>query len=151
MTVNAGVGATFSWGVNQVHCRPTDPWASWAPPSAGCESLFAERVTESAHTNISANAFRTLREGEDASAGLFRPGAEANVAPWQHVMGHPNSPWISLTADPRIMYNIYGEGSAAAGRVAHGYIAVDLSRVTSETVDAGARLDVPDYIRELDE
>ncbi|MFE2972784.1 putative adhesin [Streptomyces sp. NPDC059340] len=24
--VNATVGAGFSWGINQVHCRPTDPW-----------------------------------------------------------------------------------------------------------------------------
>lgn len=47
------------------------------------------------------------------------------------------------------MYNIYGEGSGMAGRGAHGYIAVDLSRVTSETVDASAKLHVTDYIREL--
>ncbi|MFD9398220.1 RHS repeat-associated core domain-containing protein [Streptomyces sp. NPDC060011] len=24
--VNAGVGAAFSWGINEVHCRPTGPW-----------------------------------------------------------------------------------------------------------------------------
>ncbi|MEU3246956.1 RHS repeat-associated core domain-containing protein [Streptomyces sp. NPDC006875] len=24
--VNAGVGAAFSWGLNEVHCRPTGPW-----------------------------------------------------------------------------------------------------------------------------
>ncbi|WP_327328161.1 hypothetical protein OG735_40825 [Streptomyces sp. NBC_01210] len=64
-------------------------------------------------------------------------------------MGHDNSPWISLTSDPRVMYQIYGEASSKVGNGAHGYIAVDMSRVTSETVDAGAHLDVPDYIREL--
>ncbi|QIZ00705.2 hypothetical protein HEP87_51970 [Streptomyces sp. S1D4-11] len=64
-------------------------------------------------------------------------------------MGHDNSPWISLTADPRVMYNIYGEGSGIAGNGAHGYIAVDLSRVSSDTVNAGVHLEVPDYIQEL--
>ncbi|MDX3697725.1 DUF6531 domain-containing protein [Streptomyces europaeiscabiei] len=24
--VNAGAGAGFAWGVNEIHCRPTDPW-----------------------------------------------------------------------------------------------------------------------------
>ncbi|WP_141754327.1 AraC family transcriptional regulator [Streptomyces agglomeratus] len=71
------------------------------------------------------------------------------MAPWQHVMGVPDSPWISLTSDPRVMYNICGEAGNMAGAGANGYIAVDLSRVTSETVDAAARLDVPDHIRAL--
>ncbi|MEU9712624.1 DUF6531 domain-containing protein [Streptomyces sp. NPDC047967] len=36
--VNAGVGAGFAWGVNQVHCRPTDPWDLIFGASGGAAS-----------------------------------------------------------------------------------------------------------------
>lgn len=64
-------------------------------------------------------------------------------------MGAANSPWISLTRDPEVMYNIYGEGSSRAGNGAHVYIAVDLSKVTSHAVDAAQHLSVPDHIKML--
>lgn len=159
--VNAAVGAGLSWGVNQVHCRPTDPWdlligaagggssSLLGPAFSWMRGLFHPRVQVSAHSGLSVNAFRALREGEGYPSSLVRPGSDPNVPPWSHIMGHSNSPWISLTADPRVMYNIYGEGSRIAGNGAHGYIAVDLSRVSSDTVNAGVHLEVPDYIQEL--
>ncbi|MFE5375192.1 RHS repeat-associated core domain-containing protein [Streptomyces mirabilis] len=159
--VNAAVGAGLSWGVNQVHCRPTGPWdlligaagggssSLLGPAFSWMRGLFHPRVQVSAHSGLSANAFRALRGGEGYPSSLIRPGSDPNVAPWSHIMGHDNSPWISLTADPRVMYNIYGEGSGIAGNGAHGYIAVDLSRVSSDTVNAGVHLEVPDYIQEL--
>ncbi|WP_055493841.1 RHS repeat-associated core domain-containing protein [Streptomyces sp. TP-A0356] len=36
--VNAGVGAAFSWGVNQAHCRPTDPWDLLIGAAGGASS-----------------------------------------------------------------------------------------------------------------
>ncbi|MHC0433830.1 RHS repeat-associated core domain-containing protein [Streptomyces sp. O3] len=158
--VNAAVGTAFAYGVNKVNCRPTDPWDLVIGAAGGGSSsligpaftwirgLFPPRVQVSAHSGLSGNAFRALRDGESPT-GIHRPGADPNVQPWSHVMGHDNSPWISLTRDPRIMYNIYGEGSGIAGRGSNGYIAVDLSRVTSDTVNAAAHLEVPDHIRDL--
>ncbi|TFV30106.1 RHS repeat-associated core domain-containing protein [Streptomyces sp. T1317-0309] len=121
-------------------------------PSAYNYGLYASIVPfpiEGGESAAGANAFRALRVGEDAAAGLVRAGADASVEPWAHVMGAENSPWISLTRDPEVMYNIYGEGSGVAGRGAHGYIAVDLTKVTSEVFDAAHHLPVPEHIKML--
>ncbi|WP_199919291.1 hypothetical protein [Streptomyces sp. NRRL S-1824] len=36
--VNAGVGAGFSWAVNEAHCRPTDPWDLLLGAAGGASS-----------------------------------------------------------------------------------------------------------------
>ncbi|MEV6583754.1 RHS repeat-associated core domain-containing protein [Streptomyces sp. NPDC051582] len=157
--VNAGVGAGFSYAINSEPCRPTDPWDLLAGAVGGAGSglvgpafswlrgLLQPTGTVSAHS--SSLAFRALREGEGPSASLVRPGARADMQPWQHIADGTNSPWISLTRDPKVMIGIYGEGSATAGRGAHGYIAVDLSKVDSEIVHAWDHVSVPPHVREL--
>ncbi|NUR01562.1 MAG: RHS repeat-associated core domain-containing protein [Streptomyces sp.] len=152
--VNAGVGMGFSWGVNEAHCRPTTPWdLLFGAAGGGSSSLFGPAFSWLKNrffpSTISANAFRALREGEAPYGGLSRPGADPDVEPYEHVMGAANSPWISLTRDPAVMYNIYGEGSGTPGNGAHGYIAVDLTKVTSPIFDAAQHLPVPEHIRML--
>ncbi|MFB7919207.1 DUF6531 domain-containing protein [Streptomyces sp. NPDC056061] len=40
-TVNAGVGAGFSWAINETHCRPTDPWdLLWGAAGGATSSLI---------------------------------------------------------------------------------------------------------------
>jgi hypothetical protein len=150
--VNAAVGAGFSWAYNEAHCRPTTPWdlvlgaagggsSSLVGPAFSWlknRSLFAPRVTVSAHTNggLSGYAFRGLRDGEDPSQGLRAAGSNPDVAAWQHVVQDNDSPWISLTRSPQVAWKYSGEGQKTI-------VAVDLSRVDSEMIDAAARLHVP--------
>ncbi|MFD3998918.1 DUF6531 domain-containing protein [Streptomyces sp. NPDC058583] len=159
--INAGVGAGFSWGVNHVQCRPTDPWDLLVGAAGGAGSsligpafnwmrgLFAPRVTVSAHSEASSLAFRALRQGEGPATSLVRPGGRGDVLPWQHIAyGADDSPWISLTTDPKVMYGIYGEGSSKVGNGANGYIAVDLNKVSSDVVDAWDNISVPSHVRD---
>ena len=161
--VNAAVGAGFSWGVNTALCRPTDPWdlvlgaagggasSLIGPAMSWFRGLFVPKVIVSAHSGISANAFRALRAGEGPSASLVRPGGKGSVLPWQHIAySADDSPWISLTADPKVMYGIYGAGSAKnPSSGAQGYIAVDLSRVSSEVVHAWDNVSVPSHVLDM--
>ncbi|WP_193241667.1 RHS repeat-associated core domain-containing protein [Streptomyces phaeolivaceus] len=88
--VNAGVGAAFSWGVNEVHCRPTGPWDLIAGAAGGGSSsllgpafswlknrLFMPRITVSAHTN---GGPRTFPNHYDDPAVLARELADASAA-----------------------------------------------------------------------
>ncbi|MFD9575586.1 RHS repeat-associated core domain-containing protein [Streptomyces sp. NPDC059982] len=157
--VNAGVGAGFSYALNEANCRPTDPWdlllgaaggagsSLIGPAFSAIRGLWAPTVRVSAHS--SSQAFRSLRLGEGPGASLVRPGARADMEPWQHVLEGTNSPWISLTLDPRVMIGTYGADSATAGRGLYGYIAVDLNRVDSEVVHAWQNLSAPSYVRDL--
>ncbi|MFK0016322.1 hypothetical protein [Streptomyces sp. NPDC091027] len=68
------------------------------------------------------------------------------MLPWHHIaFSADDSPWISLTADPSVMY---GAGSTKVGNGANGYIAVDLSRVSTEVVRAWDNISVPSYVRD---
>ncbi|MFD7482515.1 RHS repeat-associated core domain-containing protein [Streptomyces mirabilis] len=150
--VNAAVGAGFSWGINQVHCRPTDPWDLLIGAAGGGSSsllgpafswlknrLFMPPVTVSAHTNggLSGYAFRGLRPDEDPTQGLKAAGSNPDVPAWQHVVQDNDSPWISLTRDPSIAWAKFG------GQGEKSVVAVDLSKVDSEMIDAAAHLHVP--------
>ncbi|MFC8661250.1 RHS repeat-associated core domain-containing protein [Streptomyces sp. NPDC057199] len=151
--VNAAVGAGFSWGVNQVHCRPTDPWdlvigaagggsSSLLGPAftwlKGLGGLLKPSVTVSAHMNggLTGYAYRGLRPGENPAQGLRAAGNNADVPAWQHVVQDNDSPWISLTRDPSTAYYKYGGKD-------NGVVAVDLSRLSSDSIDAAAYLHVP--------
>ncbi len=149
--VNAGVGAGFSWGVNHVQCRPTDAWDLLFGAAGGGSSslvgpafswlkgkLLQPRVTVSAHSgdSLKGYAFRGLRDDENPALGLKSSGNNPDVEAWQHVVQDNNSPWISLTRDPRVAWKYSGEGGKTI-------VAVDLSKVGSETIDAAANLRVP--------
>ncbi|MFE7545757.1 RHS repeat-associated core domain-containing protein [Streptomyces platensis] len=148
--VNAAVGAGSIWAVNEVHCRPTTSWDLLIGAAGGGSSslfgpafswlknrLFAPPITVSAHTDrLSGYAYRGLREDEDASQGLKAPGNNPDVPAWQHVVQDNDSPWISLSRDPKIAWKYSGEGQKTI-------VAVDLSQVDSETIDAAANLHVP--------
>ncbi|WP_426570396.1 RHS repeat-associated core domain-containing protein [Streptomyces canus] len=148
--VNAGVGAGFSWAVNEVHCRPTTPWDLLIGAAGGGSSnlvgpafgwlrnrLFAPPVTVSAHTNrLSGYAYRGLRSDEDPTQGLRSAGNNPDVQAWQHVVQDNDSPWISLSRDPSVAWKYSGQGQKTI-------VAVDLSKVDSETIDAAANLRVP--------
>ncbi|MFS4095166.1 RHS repeat-associated core domain-containing protein [Streptomyces sp. AF1A] len=147
---NGLVGAGFSWGDNEAHCQPTTPWDLLFGAAGGMSSslagpafswlknrLFMPPVTVSAHTNrLSGYAYRGLRADEDASQGLRAAGSNPDVAAWQHVVQDNDSPWISLSRDPKIAWKYSGEGQQTI-------VAVDLSQVDSETIDAAANLHVP--------
>ncbi|WP_187284637.1 DUF6531 domain-containing protein [Streptomyces sp. uw30] len=148
--VNSAVGAGFSWGLNKVHCRPTTPWDLVIGAAGGGSSsligpafswlknrLFAPTVTVSAHTNrLSGYAYRGLRADEDPSQGLRAAGTNPDVQAWQHVVQDNDSPWISLSRDPNVAWKYSGQGQKTI-------VAVDLSKLDSETIDAAANLRVP--------
>ncbi|MFG1663787.1 RHS repeat-associated core domain-containing protein [Streptomyces sp. Y7] len=148
--VNSAVGAGFSWGLNEVHCRPTTPWDLVIGAAGGGSSsligpafswlknrLFAPTVTVSAHTNrLSGYAYRGLRADEDPSQGLRAAGTNPDVQAWQHVVQDNDSPWISLSRDPNVAWKYSGQGQKTI-------VAVDLSKLGSETIDAAANLRVP--------
>ncbi|WP_354639564.1 RHS repeat domain-containing protein [Kitasatospora camelliae] len=92
--------------------------------------------------------FRSLREGESAS-GIVREGGNPDLPPWQHIVHGTDSPWISVTRSPDIMYNRYGEGSADPGGGIHGYVAIDLNRVTGEIADVMNKVEVPSYVFDI--
>ncbi|MFE5519884.1 DUF6531 domain-containing protein [Streptomyces virginiae] len=157
--VNAGVGAGFSYAVNEVNCRPTDPWdlllgaagggssSLIGPAFSWIRSLAAPRAQVFALG--SPNAFRSLRKGEGPGASLVRPGADESVEPWEHVMGHENSPWISVTTSAKTMFETYGSGSVTGwkGSGEYGYVSLDLSKTNSRIFDAAKNLTVPEHIR----
>ncbi|MFC9645985.1 putative adhesin [Streptomyces mirabilis] len=66
--VNAAVGAGFSWGTNQVHCRPTDPWDLLIGAAGGASS------------SLIGPAFSWLK-GLFGKASGFGPGAATRGAP----------------------------------------------------------------------
>ncbi|WP_051774808.1 RHS repeat-associated core domain-containing protein [Streptomyces sp. NRRL S-237] len=157
--VNAAVGAGFSYAVNEVNCRPTDPWdlllgavgggssSLIGPAFSWIRSLAAPRAQVFALG--SPNAFRSLRKGEGPGASLVRPGADESVEPWEHVMGHENSPWISVTTSAKTMFETYGSGSVTGwkGSGEYGYVSLDLSKTNSRIFDAAKNLTVPEHIR----
>ncbi|MCC3766281.1 RHS repeat-associated core domain-containing protein [Streptomyces sp. UNOC14_S4] len=152
--VNAALGAGYSWALNTTACRPADPWdlilgaagggssSLLGPASRWLKGLFG---SNGERANV---GYRALRPGESPK-GISRPGSNPDVEPWQHVMEANNSPWISLTRDPEVMYNRYGEGGPRPGAGSDGYVAVDLNSVDSEMADVAQHLHVPDHIKAL--
>lgn len=109
--VNAGVGAGFSWAVNEAHCQPTGPWDLLIGAAGGSSSsligpafgwmknrLFQPRITVSAHSDdaLKGYAFRGLRSDEDPPQGLKASGSNPDIEAWRHVVQENDSPWISL-------------------------------------------------------
>ncbi|MFJ3883187.1 hypothetical protein ACIPW5_37795 [Streptomyces sp. NPDC090077] len=143
--VNATVGAGPSYAVNGVNCRPTDPCDLLLGAAGGGNSSFigpafqwlrgmwAPRTVVHAYAPLRGYVIRRLRPGEVPSNGLVTPGINHEVQAWQRVVQDNDSPWISLTRDPDISYSKYG------GDV-NGTVAIDLSRVDSEMLDAAAHL-----------
>ncbi|MGW1069077.1 DUF6531 domain-containing protein [Streptomyces aureus] len=155
---NAVVGAGFSWGLNQAHCQPTDPWDLLIGAAGGGSSsligpafswlknrLFVPRVTVSAHTSggLGGYAYRGLRPDEVPSEGLRSAGTNPDVPAWRHVVQDNDSPWISMTRDPNIAWAKYADGGT------NGIVAVDLSKVDSQMIDAAAYLHVPHEMYEF--
>ncbi|MFD3541518.1 RHS repeat domain-containing protein [Streptomyces sp. NPDC058662] len=144
---DAGIGAAFSWFINTAQCQPTTPTdlligavSGGLAPVIGAawssfKAFFVPKATVSAHVEPRL-AFRALREGEDPLVGIHRPGANPDVKPWQHVMQHNESPWISLTYGPEVAINRYGG-------TANGVIAVDRNLITAETQDIFVHLETP--------
>ncbi len=95
-------------------------------------------VTVSAHTNpgLGGYAFRALRDEEVPRQGLKARGNNPDVPAWQHVVQDNDSPWISLTRDPNVAWKYSNEGQRTI-------VAVDLSQVDSEMIDAAVNLHVP--------
>ncbi|MBT2452127.1 RHS repeat-associated core domain-containing protein, partial [Streptomyces sp. ISL-43] len=158
---NAAVGAAYTWAINTAQCLPTTPAdlllgaaGGSAPSLLGPawrwgKGLFGRTATVpstgSAAVALSPQyAFRSLRIGEGSSASLVRPGANANMQPWQHIAygTASESPWISLTRDSRVAVGRYSTNSA-------GFIAVDLNRVHGEVVQVWHHVDVPPHVLDL--
>ncbi|WNM29758.1 RHS repeat-associated core domain-containing protein [Streptomyces sp. Li-HN-5-11] len=132
-------GQATLWGLNGVGTA-----GLFALPGAAGDAgwlknrLFMPPVTVSAHTEgLGGYAFRGLRPEEDPSAGLESVGSNPDVEAWRHVVQHNDSPWISLTRDPKVAWKYSGEGEKSI-------VAVDLSQVDSEMIDAAAHLPTPD-------
>ncbi|MEV6675066.1 RHS repeat-associated core domain-containing protein [Streptomyces sp. NPDC051162] len=152
--VNATIGAGYSWTLSSTVCRSADPWdLVLGAAGGGSSSLLGPAFRwlkgglggNGEHVNV---GYRALRPGETPQ-GISRPGSNPDVEPWQHVMQANDSPWISLTRDPEIMYNRYGAGSPRPGAGSDGYVAVNLDSVDSEIADIAQHLHVPDHIKAL--
>ncbi|MFI9648067.1 DUF6531 domain-containing protein [Streptomyces sp. NPDC052040] len=166
-SVNAAVGAGFTWASNQLHCQPTTPGDLLFGAAGGAASslfepalnwlksnrLFMPSVIVSAHTDPNALRllFRTLGEGETATY-IARPGANPNIEPWEHVAGwgRAESPWISLTGNEKVMYGRYGTPTAQYPQNGSwGYVAINRDALTGITHDAAANLPTPQHITDM--
>ncbi len=147
--VNAGVGAGFSYAINKANCRPTDPWDLLIGAAGGggssligpginwLKNLWAPQTTVHAYAPLRGIGFRALRPDEAHARGIYSRGSNVDMPAWMHVASDaPDSPWISLTRDSDTAYNKYG-GST------NGMVAVDLSHLSPNAVDAFAYLRVP--------
>lgn len=65
--VNAGVGAGFSWAVNEAHCRPTDPWDLLLGAAGGASSSLVGPAFNWLKERSSPAGFRFL--GQDLCRG----------------------------------------------------------------------------------
>lgn len=150
--VNAGVGAGFSYALNAANCRPTDPWdLALGAAGGGSSSLIGPafswlrglRPGASGAARSPDYLFRSLRTGEGPDASLVRPGSNANMQPWQHIVygTASESPWISLTRRSNVMVGRYATNSS-------GYIAVDSSRIPGEMLQAWNHVSVPPHVLE---
>ncbi|WP_262063308.1 hypothetical protein [Streptomyces sp. STR69] len=79
----------------------------------------------------------TRQQRVDEEEELARQIREIHTPAWRHVVQHNDSPWISLSRDPNVAWKFSGNGEK-------GIVAVDLSRVSSEKLDAAAHLPTPD-------
>lgn len=142
-TVNAGVGAAYTWAFDSALCEPITPGDLLLGALGGAFSGLSTgdvpnslSAVEDSGSQLSGYVFRGLRPDEDPSEGLTAAGNDPDVPPWRHVVQHNDSPWISLTRDLSVAWRYSGEGQK-------GIVVVDLSRVDSETIDAAAHLPTP--------
>ncbi|WP_189970300.1 FG-GAP-like repeat-containing protein [Streptomyces violascens] len=146
--VNGAVGAGITWGINQATCQPTTPLdllfgaaggsgsSLVGPAFSWLRGLVSPRAVVSAQTQLQGLAFRGLRPHEDPPSGLSAPGTNEDLPAFQHVVQDNDSPWISLTRDPKIAYGKYGGKD-------NGMVSIDLGQVDSHMLDAAAHLPIP--------
>ncbi|MFE9799963.1 RHS repeat-associated core domain-containing protein [Streptomyces goshikiensis] len=162
--VNAGIGAGFSYAVNEANCRPTDPWdlvlgaaggaassligpgTSWLKgsltPSGTVYAMGAPR-----QPGLDGLLFRALRAGESWEDDIVSLGANMKIEPWNHISNAPNdSPWISLSTDWKVSAQKYG------GTV-NGMVVIDPIKVTTQLENTSHHVKVPhemyDYVKEI--
>jgi hypothetical protein len=78
-------------------------------------------------TTKTGKVYRGLAQGEDPSQGLWARAPRARNTPEQHIQGQRRSQWIATTKSLTTALRKYGK---------HGAVEIDLSKVTSEIVDA---------------